>query len=121
MHDKWRDSLKQLFWNIFPLVKLIHSPTTVRDEQQGLVRTDRNKKAFHGVEGFVIEICKDGYQKIRALIPSTGGERETNTQALDLTTTNAQEQETLRNGLQRLKNVLTNKTDTIGKPIPELP
>ena len=114
---------------------------------------DRKKKAFHGVEGFAIGICTHGFQKIRALIPSTGGERETNTFALfappqyvlpqpptpaevlleatkklgsavrvlDVTTTSAQEQVTLRNGLQRLQPVLTNKTNAIGKLIPEPP
>ena len=41
--------------------------------------TDRNKKAFDGVEGFVIGMCTHGYRKIRAVIPWTGGERKTNT------------------------------------------
>ena len=43
---------------------------------------NRNKKAFHGVEGFSIGMCVHGFQKIRALITSTGGERKTNTFAL---------------------------------------
>ena len=38
MHDQWRDGLSKLLQEILPLVKLTRSPTTVRDEQKGIVR-----------------------------------------------------------------------------------
>ena len=44
MHDKWRDGIKKILEDILPLVKLIRSPTTVRDEQKGLVRKLKNTR-----------------------------------------------------------------------------
>ena len=44
MHDKWRDGIKKILEDILPLVKLIRSPTTIRDEQKGLVQKLKNTK-----------------------------------------------------------------------------
>ena len=44
MHDQWRDGLRALMQEILPLVNLIRSKTTVREEQRGLVRKLKNTR-----------------------------------------------------------------------------
>ena len=112
---------------------------------------DRQKTAFHGVEGFVIGMCTHGHQKIQAIIPSTNAVRETNTfaifappqyvmptvptpgevlleasanlstavQSIGLNTTYAQERERMKDVLQRLQDIIKNKTDMVGGAITE--
>ena len=55
MHNKWKLGLNQLLQEILPLVKLIRSPTTVRDEQRGLVRKLKNTKVCPGDISFRID------------------------------------------------------------------
>ena len=43
---------------------------------------DRRKYSYHGVEGYVVGVSKQGYRKVTFLIPSTGQLRESNTYAL---------------------------------------
>ena len=52
MHDRWKFGLQQLLQKILPLVKLMRSPSTFRDEQRGLVRKLKNTKVCPGDVSF---------------------------------------------------------------------
>ena len=55
MHNRWKLGLNQLLQEILPLVKLIRFPTTVCDEQRGLVQKLKNTKVCPGDVSFRID------------------------------------------------------------------
>ena len=55
MHNRWKDGFRKLLQETLPLVKLIRSQSTVRDEQRGLVRKMKNTKMCPGDVSFRID------------------------------------------------------------------